>query len=63
MFPQVDVHVDGGLVESLTEPEPDAPVLEAPPAVEDDAPDAGQMGRKYLSALVIHDASHVPSGQ
>lgn len=36
---KVDIHVDGGLVESLTEAEPDAPVLEAPPAVED-APDA-----------------------
>lgn len=32
----------GALVESLTESEPNAPVLETPPAVEDDAPDAGR---------------------
>lgn len=43
---QVDVHVDGALVESLTEAEPDAPFLEAPPTVEDDAPDAGKCAEK-----------------
>lgn len=37
--------MDGELVESLTEAEPDAPVLEAPPAVED-APDAGKCSEK-----------------
>lgn len=39
--------MDGGLVESLTEAEPDAPVLEAPPAVED-APDAGKCSEKKI---------------
>lgn len=38
--------MDGALVESLTEAEPDAPVLEAPPSAEDDAPDAGKCPEK-----------------
>lgn len=37
---KVDIHVDGGLVESLTEVGPDAPGQEAPPILEDDEPDA-----------------------
>lgn len=42
MSPQVDIHVDGELVESLTEVGPDAPEQEAPPILEDDEPDAGK---------------------
>lgn len=44
--------MDGGLVESLTEAEPDAPVLEAPPAVED-APDAGKCSEKKKKSAMI----------
>lgn len=49
---QVDIHMDGALVESLTEAGPNAPVLEAPPAGEDDAPDTGKCAEINISAVI-----------
>lgn len=45
--------MDGAPVESITEAEPDAPVVAAPPSAEEDAPDAGKCPEnEWMSALI-----------